>query len=152
MKQSSPITVFAPAALARLIVTASRRTVRSPTTTSLSIAGHHPLLAVLHGKLSKFERQKALNRFRRGKIKVLIASDVAARGLDIQGVTHIFNVDLPSDADDYKHRTGRTGRMGARGHAISLASEDELKLIHRYERDLGLRIEALDASYVFQVH
>lgn len=116
------------------------------------LAGHHPLLAVLHGKLSKFERQKALNRFRRGKIKVLIASDVAARGLDIQGVTHIFNVDLPSDADDYKHRTGRTGRMGARGHAISLASEDELKLIHRYERDLGLRIEALDASYVFQVH
>ena len=104
------------------------------------LEGRHPQLAVLHGALSKFERQKALDRFRRGKIKVLIASDVAARGLDIKGVTHIFNVDLPSSSDDYLHRAGRTGRMGANGHTCSLASEDELKLIRRYERDLHIKI------------
>ena len=104
----------------------------------------HPQLAVIHGNLSKFERQKALERFRSGKIQVLIASDVAARGLDIKGVTHIFNVDLPTSSDDYIHRAGRTGRMGASGHAISLTSEDELKLIRRYERDLNIRIERLD--------
>jgi ATP-dependent RNA helicase DeaD len=107
------------------------------------LAGRHPQLAVLHGELSKFDRQKALDRFRRGKIRVLIASDVAARGLDIKAVTHIFNVDLPSSSDDYLHRAGRTGRMGASGHTLSLASEDELKLIRRYERDLNIHIEAL---------
>jgi superfamily II DNA/RNA helicase len=109
------------------------------------LAGRHPQLAVLHGGLSKFERQKALDSFRRGTIKVLIASDVAARGLDIKGVTHIFNVDLPSDSDDYLHRAGRTGRMGASGHTLSLASEDELKLIRRYERDLDIRVERIEA-------
>jgi superfamily II DNA/RNA helicase len=105
------------------------------------LEGRHSQLAVLHGELSKFERQKALDRFRRGKIKILIASDVAARGLDVKGVTHIFNLDLPSNSDDYTHRAGRTGRMGASGHSISLASEDELKLIRRYERDLQIQIK-----------
>lgn len=108
------------------------------------LQGRHPQLAVLHGELSKFDRQKALDRFRRGKIKVLIASDVAARGLDVKGVTHIFNVDLPSSSDDYTHRAGRTGRMGANGHTISLPSEDELKLIRRYERDLHIQIGRLE--------
>lgn len=107
------------------------------------LSQRHPQLAVIHGNLSKFARQNALDCFRSGEIKVLIASDVAARGLDIKGVTHIFNVDLPSSSDDYIHRVGRTGRMGASGHALSLASEDEMKLIRRYERDLNIRIERL---------
>ncbi len=106
----------------------------------------HLHLTVLHGDMSKFKRQKALDQFRSGAIKLLIASDVAARGLDIQGVTHIINVDLPSNSDDYLHRAGRTGRMGATGHAISIASEDEMKLIRRYERDLGLQIHAIPAA------
>ncbi|MEN8743687.1 MAG: DEAD/DEAH box helicase [Lentimonas sp.] len=110
------------------------------------LEGRHPKLSVIHGELSKFARQKAVDRFRRGKIKVLIASDVAARGLDIKGVTHIFNVDLPSSSDDYIHRAGRTGRMGANGHTISLASEDEFKLIRRYERDLHIDIERIDVT------
>lgn len=95
---------------------------------------------MLHAGLSKFERQTALEQFRSGEIKVLIASDVAARGLDIKGVTHIINVDLPSDSGDYLHRVGRTARMGESGHAISLASEDEMKLIRRYERDLKITV------------
>jgi superfamily II DNA/RNA helicase len=107
---------------------------------------HQTQLAVIHGGLNKFDRQKALNHFRRGKIKLLIASDVAARGLDVKGVTHIFNVDLPSNSDDYTHRAGRTARMGASGHTISLASEDELKLIRRYERDLHIQIQKLEVE------
>jgi ATP-dependent RNA helicase DeaD len=101
-------------------------------------------LLVLHGGLNKFEREKALNQFRRGKVKVLIASDVAARGLDIKGVSHIINFDLPSSSDDYLHRSGRTGRMGAIGNAISIVTAEERKLIKRYERDLGITIQALN--------
>lgn len=100
-------------------------------------------LRVLHGGLSKFERQNALEQFRRGSVRVLVASDVAARGLDIQGVSHIINFDLPSDSGDYLHRAGRTGRMGAHGQAISIATEEEMKLIRRYQRDLDIVIEAL---------
>ena len=106
----------------------------------------HLHCAVLHAGLSKFERQAALEQFRTGQITVLIASDVAARGLDIKGVTHIINVDLPSDSGDYLHRVGRTARMGESGHAISLAGEDEMKLIRRYERDLNIRIERLSET------
>lgn len=103
--------------------------------------GHKDLkLVVIHGGLSKFERQKALTDFRKGKIKVLVSSDVSARGLDIKGVTHIINLDLPSDSGDYLHRAGRTGRLGTAGVAISIVSEDELRLIDRYERDLGIII------------
>ena len=100
----------------------------------------HLHVEVLHAGLSKFERQTALEQFRSGQVKLLIASDVAARGLDIKGVTHIINVDLPSDSNDYLHRVGRTGRMGESGHALSLASDDEMKLIRRYERDLKIEV------------
>ncbi len=101
------------------------------------------VLHVLHGNMSKFDREKALNQFRRGKVKMLIASDVAAKGLDIKDVSHIINFDLPSDSDDYLHRAGRTGRMGASGHAISIITEEEQTLIRRYERDLDITIEPI---------
>lgn len=103
-------------------------------------------LHVLHGNLSKFDREKALNQFRRGKVKVIIASDVAAKGLDVKGVSHIINFDLPSSPDDYLHRAGRTGRMGASGHAISIVTEEEYKLIQRYERELDIEIKAFGQS------
>lgn len=103
-------------------------------------------LHVLHGNMTKFDREKALNQFRRGKVKVLIASDVAAKGLDVKAVSHIINFDLPSSPDDYLHRAGRTGRMGATGHAISIVTEEELKLIRRYERELDIEIDPLDPS------
>ncbi|MGJ8641414.1 MAG: DEAD/DEAH box helicase [Opitutaceae bacterium] len=93
---------------------------------------------VLHGGMSKYERQMALKHFRKGTANVLISSDVAARGLDIKGLTHIINLDLPTLSEDYLHRVGRTGRMGAAGTAISIVSEGDQKLIGRYERDLGI--------------
>ena len=77
-------------------------------------------VADLHGAYDKSERKKAMDDFRSGRVKVLIASDVAARGLDIPGVTHIFNFDVPTESKAYLHRVGRTARAGAKGCAIAL--------------------------------
>lgn len=88
----------------------------------------------LHGDLSQGAREAALDRFRRGFTNVLVATDVAARGLDIEGVSHVFNYDLPFDGEDYVHRIGRTGRAGATGTAISLVTNSELFRIRRVEK------------------
>jgi len=71
-------------------------------------------------------------------VRVLIASDVAARGLDFQGVTDIFNLDVPSQSKAYLHRVGRTARAGAKGRAATLMTEAEVRLVRRYERELGI--------------
>ena len=97
-------------------------------------------VADLHGARGKLERQRALERFRSGKVRLLIVSDLAARGLDIGGVTHVFNHDVPSVARDYLHRAGRTGRAGAAGCAVSLASQRELRLVKRHASELGIEI------------
>ncbi len=92
----------------------------------------------LHGDDRKMERKNTLERFRTGKISVLIASDIAARGLDIKDVSHVFNVDVPESTDAYLHRVGRTGRIGKTGVAISVISGKELNLIHKHAKTLGL--------------
>jgi superfamily II DNA/RNA helicase len=97
-------------------------------------------VADIHGTHGKMERKKAMDDIRSGKVVVLIASDVAARGLDIKGVTHIFNYDVPSGSKDYLHRAGRTGRAGEQGYAISLMMEQETRLVHRYESELGIEM------------
>lgn len=96
----------------------------------------------LLGNASKEDRKNALEGFRLGKIQLLIASDIAARGLDIKGVTHVFNLDLPEDPQQYLHRSGRTGRAGKSGIAISIVTEKELTYIKKYERDFNIKIEA----------
>ncbi len=102
---------------------------------------HHKLLvADIHGMHDKLSRHKALDDLRRGRIHLLLASDMAARGLDIKDVTHIFNVDIPSNPKDYLHRVGRTGRAGAQGWAISLATDQEVRLMERFTRELGIAI------------
>lgn len=88
----------------------------------------------LHGDLTQIARETALNRFRNGIAKILVATDVAARGLDIQDVSHVFNYDLPYDAEDYVHRIGRTGRAGASGIAISFVNGQEIHRLRRIER------------------
>ncbi|HYE82042.1 MAG TPA: DEAD/DEAH box helicase [Clostridia bacterium] len=102
---------------------------------------HHLSACDISGSASKEERKKALEGFRKGEIKLLVASDIAARGLDIKGVTHIFNLDLPEDPKGYLHRAGRTGRMGKAGMTISIVTEREIPLIRRYERDLQIDIQ-----------
>lgn len=92
----------------------------------------------IHGTNDKEQRKKALEDFRRGKAQLLVASDIAARGLDIKGVTHIVNLDLPEDPASYVHRAGRTGRAGEKGMVISLVTLRELELIKKYEKVLGI--------------
>jgi superfamily II DNA/RNA helicase len=101
-------------------------------------------VADLHGTHDKLARKKAMDDIRKGAVSVLIASDVAARGLDIKGVTHIFNYDAPSSSKDYLHRAGRTGRAGEQGYAISLMTPQEIRLAQRYESELGIEmVEAI---------
>lgn len=103
---------------------------------------HHGLsVADLHGAHDKFSRQAALDDFRKGKAQTLIASDIAARGLDITGVELVVNLDVPSQSRDYLHRAGRTGRAGAEGLALSLMTEAESRLARRYAQDLGINME-----------
>jgi superfamily II DNA/RNA helicase len=97
-------------------------------------------IEVLHSEMKKLERQAALKDFRDGKIKMLIATDVAARGLDIQGVTHVVQIDLPKDIDQYIHRAGRTGRMGADGTVISLVTEREERELKQFCRKLNVEV------------
>lgn len=98
----------------------------------------------LHGTNRKEERKKAVDGFRTGSIRFLIASDIAARGLDIEGVTHIFSMNAPEEPRDYLHRTGRTGRKGNAGIAVSIVTAGELKRIRQYEKTLNISIKEKD--------
>lgn len=104
------------------------------------MANYNIPVADLHGTRDKEQRKMAMQHFRTGKATVLIASDIAARGLDIKGVTHIFNYDIPSSSKDYLHRVGRTGRAGKEGVAVSLMTEQECRLADRYEADLSIEM------------
>jgi superfamily II DNA/RNA helicase len=84
-----------------------------------------------------------MDGIRSGAIRIMIASDIAARGLDIPVVTHIFNLDVPTMSKAYLHRVGRTARGGANGTAVSLVTETEARLIHRYEQDLGISLKCI---------
>ena len=107
-----------------------------------SLAKHGFSAAALHGDLDQSVRTKTLDAFRSGEIQLLVASDVAARGLDIPAVSHIFNFDVPFHADDYVHRIGRTGRAGRSGHAYMLATPRDQKLVDAIERLTGNGITA----------
>jgi ATP-dependent RNA helicase RhlB len=102
--------------------------------------------AVISGRVRQEQRQKLLKRFHDGDIPVLVATDVAARGLHIPDVTHIFNFDLPQDAPDYVHRIGRTARLGARGEAISFACEDYAFHLPEIEEFIGYSIDTDSAD------
>jgi len=104
------------------------------------LAYHHVAVAQLHGAFDKRDRKQAMDDFRSGRAKVLLASDIAARGLDIPGVTHIFNLDAPTLSKAYLHRVGRTGRAGASGMAVTLFTGTETHLARRYEKELGIVI------------
>jgi ATP-dependent RNA helicase RhlE len=95
----------------------------------------------LHGDKSQDERLKALDAFKRGEVELLVATDVAARGLDIADLPAVFNYDIPFNAEDYVHRIGRTGRAGAAGLAVSLATRDDARLIGDIEKLIKRKIE-----------
>jgi ATP-dependent RNA helicase RhlE len=113
----------------------------------LSRAGF--LAAAIHGNKSQDQRHRALARFKSGRVSVLVATDIAARGLDIDGITHVFNLDLPQVAEVYVHRIGRTGRAGAAGTAISFCAGDErpqLRAIENLTRR-KIRVEGVPAAF-----
>ncbi len=104
----------------------------------LTSRGH--AAAALHGDMSQNARNRTIVNMRRGRIRLLVATDVAARGLDVTGITHVINYDLPKNAEDYVHRIGRTGRAGASGIAISFASSKDIDFLRQIERYIGQTI------------
>lgn len=94
----------------------------------------------IHGNKAQNQRRRALDRFREDIVRVLVATDVAARGLDVDGISHVFNFDLPMEPEAYVHRIGRTGRAGATGVAISFCDGDEFKLLRAIEQAIGKRV------------
>jgi superfamily II DNA/RNA helicase len=100
----------------------------------------------IHGDMEQSQRIAELDRFKAGDVNILVASDVAARGLDIKGVSHVFNFDAPWHPDDYVHRIGRTGRAGATGVAFTLATPDDAENIQNIEKLTGLKIERYEGA------
>lgn len=100
----------------------------------------------IHGNKSQAQRTKVLDQFKRGKLQILVATDIAARGIDIDQLPQVVNFDLPDVPEDYVHRIGRTGRAGSEGQAVSLVSADESKQLKAIERLLKKRIERIDVT------
>jgi superfamily II DNA/RNA helicase len=97
----------------------------------------------IHGDIDQNARVAELDRFKSGEINLLVASDVAARGLDIKGVSHVFNFDAPWHPDDYVHRIGRTGRAGATGKAYTFDTKNDAEAVDNIEKLIGTKIERL---------
>jgi superfamily II DNA/RNA helicase len=101
---------------------------------------HGFLAGNIYGEIDKFQRKTTLDDFKSGKLQFLIASDIAARGLQIDGITCVFNISMPEDPLDYLHRAGRTGRNGNQGKAVSIITAKELYLIKLYEKKFNINI------------
>ncbi|MBS0423414.1 MAG: DEAD/DEAH box helicase [Proteobacteria bacterium] len=107
---------------------------------------HEITSEAIHGDRNQLQRTQALDNFKQGQIRVLVATDVAARGLDIEELSHVINFELPNNPEDYVHRIGRTGRAGAKGFAISLISKEENNLLIDIEKLLGIKIKTEQIS------
>jgi superfamily II DNA/RNA helicase len=105
-----------------------------------SLARHGFDAAALHGDMTQAARTETLEKFKRNELRLLIASDVAARGLDVADLSHVFNFDVPVNAEDYVHRIGRTGRAGKLGRAFTLAMPDEARMVNQIETLIGKEI------------
>lgn len=99
--------------------------------------------AAIHGNKSQPQRERALNAFRNGRLKILVATDIAARGIDVPGVSHVFNYELPNVAEQYVHRIGRTARAGRDGQAISFIANDERSYLRSIERLTRVKLQIL---------
>ena len=103
---------------------------------------YHSLRAVgLYGGIRRDERRKAINDMLNGKAEILVASDLVSRGLDIPGVTHIINLDIPENPASYLHRAGRAGRAGKSGKVISISTLGEKRYVNRCAKELGIKVQ-----------
>jgi ATP-dependent RNA helicase DeaD len=107
-----------------------------------NIKAHHLAAAAIHGDLPQPQRERIMDAFRKGKITVLIATDVMSRGIDVSGISHILNYDLPNDLENYVHRIGRTGRIGADGMAISFVMPEQGEVLTAIEHLINREIPA----------
>lgn len=98
----------------------------------------------LHGDLSQNKRERVMESFRNAEIQILVATDVAARGIDVEGITHVINYDLPNDSDSYIHRIGRTGRIGNDGIAITLVTDRDRAKLSQIEKDIEHKLKLID--------
>ena len=121
-----------------IIFVRTKRTA-SELTSKLQEAGHS--VDEYHGNLSQMQRERLVKRFRDGKIKMVVATDIAARGLDVQDLTHVINYDLPDNTETYIHRIGRTGRAGKTGTAIALVHSGDRRTLKQIERRLRSKID-----------
>ncbi|MDF1613708.1 ATP-dependent RNA helicase RhlB [Desulfurivibrio dismutans] len=127
--------------LERVIVFCNRRDVTRRVRERLY--RHDISCAMLSGEVSQQQRMKTLDNFKEGKIRVLVATDVAGRGLHIEGISHVINYNLPEDAEDYVHRIGRTGRAGASGISVSFADEEESFYLPAIEEYMGRKLSCV---------
>ena len=130
-------------ALARVLVFTRTKHTANRVAEQLTRAGFSA--EAIHGNKSQGARQRALEGFRAGHVRVLVATDIAARGIDVDGITHVVNYELPNVPDTYVHRIGRTARAGAAGAAISLCDGEERAYLRDIERTIGRKVPVLDA-------
>jgi superfamily II DNA/RNA helicase len=126
------------------IIFCNRKTTVRELATSLKRSGFR--VGQIHGDMEQSARIAELDMFKQDEINILVASDVAARGLDIKGVSHVVNFDVPWQPDDYIHRIGRTGRAGAKGTAFTLATKDDAEAIANIEKLTGIKIPRSDGT------
>ncbi len=131
-----------PAMTATLVFTRTKHKARK-LARQLTNAGFNS--TCLQGNLSQNKRQKALDGFKDGTFSILVATDIAARGIDVSGISHVINYDVPDTAEAYIHRTGRTGRAKQSGKALSFVTEKDSKIIRTIERNMGQKIQKTDA-------
>lgn len=121
------------------LIFANRRDLTRNLCTKLNKEGYKAVL--LSGEVSQDKRIKTLEDFRQGKVQIMVATDVAGRGIHVDGISHVINYTLPENPEDYVHRIGRTGRAGAKGVSISFVSEDDAFLLPELEKYLGTKLE-----------
>jgi ATP-dependent RNA helicase RhlE len=134
--------LYAEAALSRTIVFTRTKRGADRVAKHLEMCGVS--CASIHGDKSQAQREKALAAFKSGKLRALVATDIAARGIDVSDVTHVINFELPNVPESYVHRIGRTGRAGAKGQAISLVGDDERNLLRDIQRTTRQTIPSFD--------
>ena len=117
------------------------RTKHRARTLALELAKKSFRVAALQGNMSQNARQQAMDGFRAGKFDIMVATDIAAHGIDVPEVSHVINFDFPNTADTYLHRIGRTGRAEHTGEAFTFAGADDANMVHEVERELGMKIE-----------
>ncbi len=125
-------------AVTRAIIFAGTRRDAERLAGELSSQGHRA--HALHGEMNQVARNRTVDNLRKGRVRLLVATDVAARGLDVKEISHVINFDLPKFAEDYVHRIGRTGRAGASGTAISFASSTDYAALQRIQRFIGQQL------------